>query len=113
MPDKVFLSSLSAGKRVTMRPGIDRVTMSYNDDNMLCYFYLAEGTGLPLHTHLAAQNGFVISGRIRFFRESGESFVAGPGDGYIFESNEAHGSEILEDSEIIECFTPMRPDYVG
>jgi quercetin dioxygenase-like cupin family protein len=113
VPDKVFLSSLSAGKRVTMRPGIDRVTMSYNDDNMLCYFYLAEGTGLPLHTHLAAQNGFVISGRIRFFRESGESFVAGPGDGYIFESNEAHGSEILEDSEIIECFTPMRPDYVG
>lgn len=113
MPDKVFLSSLSAGKRVTMRPGIDRVTMSYNDDNMLCYFYLAEGTGLPLHRHLAAQNGFVISGRIRFFRESGESFVAGPGDGYIFESNEAHGSEILEDSEIIECFTPMRPDYVG
>ncbi len=112
MPDKVFLSSLSTGRRVTMRPGIDRVTLSYNKDNMLCYFYLAKGTGLPLHTHVPAQNGYVISGLIRFFKENGESFIVGPGDGYIFDSNEAHGSEILEDSEIIECFTPMRADYV-
>lgn len=113
MVDKVFLSNLSAGKRVAMRPGIDRVTLSWNQDNMLCYFYLAKGTGLPLHTHVAAQNGFVISGRIRFFRKNGDPIVVGPGDSYIFDSNEAHGSDILEDSEIIECFTPMRPEYIG
>ena len=112
MEKKNRLSSLDKGGRVSMRPGIERVTMSYNAENMLCYFYLKTGTGLPLHTHAAAQNGFVVKGRIRFFTADGESFCAGPGDGYIFDSGEAHGSEVLEDSEIIECFTPMRPEYV-
>lgn len=111
MADKVYLSNLAQGKRVQMRPGIERVTMSYNDQNMLCYFYLKAGTGLPLHDHAAIQNGFVVKGRIKFFKANGESFVAAPGDGYIFDSSEAHGSEVLEDSEIIECFTPMRPEY--
>lgn len=111
METKVYLSSLSVGKRVQMRPGIERVTMSYNADNMLCYFYLKAGTGLPLHDHVAVQNGFVVKGRIRFFKADGSSIVVGPGDGYIFDSSEAHGSEVLEDSEIIECFTPMRPEY--
>jgi quercetin dioxygenase-like cupin family protein len=109
---KRYLSNLATGKRVAMRPGIDRVTMSYNDQNMLCYFYLKQGTGLPLHDHLAIQNGFVVKGKIRFFKENGDSIVVGTGEGYIFDSNEKHGSEILEDSEIIECFTPMRPEYV-
>lgn len=111
MENKVFESHLATGKRVAMRPGIERVTMSYNDQNMLCYFYLKAGTGLPLHDHLAIQNGFVVKGKLRFFKADGSSILVGPGDGYIFDSNEAHGSEVIEDSEIIECFTPMRPEY--
>jgi quercetin dioxygenase-like cupin family protein len=111
MVKKVEFSHLDPSRKVPVRPGIERVTLAYNDQNMLCYFYLKKGSKLELHRHEAVQNGFVLKGKVRFFKENGSSFIAGPGDGYVFESNEAHGSDILEDSELIECFSPMRPDY--
>jgi len=33
------------------------------------------------------------------------------GDAYYFASNDPHGSVILEDTELIECFAPSRDDY--
>ena len=46
-----------------------------------------------------------------FIKKNGESFIAGPGTGYLFESNEHHGAEVLEEAEAIDCFNPMRPEY--
>lgn len=111
MRNKVFLSHLDPSRKVSLRPGIDRVTMSYNEQNMLCYFFLKKGAKLELHSHEAVQNGFVIKGRILFFKEDGSSVEVKSGDGYIFDSHEPHGSEVLEDSEFVECFSPMRPEY--
>jgi len=112
MAENAGLTRLKEGKRVEIFPGIFRITMSYNEASMLCYFTLKKGANIPLHQHEAVQNGFVIRGKVRFLQKDGKSLVAGDGDGYIFESNEKHGSEVLEDSELIECFTPMRPEYV-
>ena len=99
------------GKTVEFIPGIFRTTMSYNDQSMLCYFSMKKGASIPLHNHIAVQNGFVIKGKVKFIQREKECFVVQGGDGYIFDSNEAHGSEVLEDTELIECFTPMRPEY--
>jgi quercetin dioxygenase-like cupin family protein len=106
------LTRLNERKKVEMLPGIYRITMSYNDESMLCYFTFEKGASIPLHKHEAVQNGFVIKGKVRFLQEGGESIITEAGDGYIFGSNELHGSEVLEDTELIECFTPMRPEYV-
>ena len=92
-------------------PGIVRTTIAYNDQMMLCHFTLKKDAQIPLHRHVAVQNGYLIRGKIRMVWESGKEFVAGPGDGWCFESNEGHRAEILEDSEAIECFSPMRPEY--
>jgi len=112
METMVTRASLATGRRVTMRPGVDRVTLAYNSQNMLCYFYLEKAAEIPLHSHPPVQNGFVVKGRLRFLKGNGESFEAGPGDGYFFDANEVHGLEVLEAAEIIECFSPMRPEYV-
>ena len=96
---------------VEMRPGVYRSTLCYNEETMLCHFRMEKGATIPLHHHLAAQNGYVISGRVRFFKANGESFVAAGGTGYLFDSDEPHGSEALDDSELVECFNPMRPEY--
>ena len=112
MAENAGLTRLKDCKKVEMFPGIYRCTMSYNDQSMLCYFYLEKGSSIPLHKHEAVQNGFVVKGRIRFLQEGGKCNVMEAGNGYIFESNELHGSEVLEDTELIECFTPMRPEYV-
>ena len=112
MAEKAGLTRLKDGKKVEIFPGIFRTTMSYNEASMLCCITLTKGANIPLHHHEAVQNGFVIRGKVRFLQEGGKSFVVENGDGYIFESNEKHGGEVLEDSELIECFTPMRPEYV-
>ena len=90
--------------------GIYRKTLSYNENLMLCHFYLEKGSEVPLHSHLQHQVGYVIRGKLKFFTEQKE-FIAQEGDSYIFNSNEKHGAHILEDSEVIDVFNPARNDY--
>ncbi len=92
-------------------PGIFRRTMAYNDQTMVCHFTMKKGAEIPLHNHEAAQNGYIISGKVRFKKKEGDGFIAEPGTGYAFAPWEYHGAEVLEDAEVIECFAPMRPEY--
>jgi len=98
-------------RAVSMFDGITRRTLCYDDDNMLCHFTLEKGSSIPLHKHAAIQNGYVIKGRVRFLTGDGDGIVVKAGDGYFFKSNEVHGSEVLEDAELIECFSPCREEY--
>ena len=111
MYKKKLTSKRSTGKKVENPAGIIRTTMSYNDRTMMCHFKMKRGATIPLHQHEAVQNGYVISGHVKFVKGDGSSFFADTGSGYLFNSNEPHGAEILEDSEIVECFSPMRPEY--
>jgi quercetin dioxygenase-like cupin family protein len=104
-------ADLPSGKSVEAVPGIFRTTLTYNEKLMLCHFLLKEGSTLPLHNHEAVQIGYVIRGKLKFIKKKGESFIAGPGTAYLFESNEYHGAEVLEEAEAIDVFTPMRPEY--
>ena len=106
------VSKKETGNTVEMLPGIHRTTMSYNEMIMLCYFFMKKGAKIPLHSHDAAQTGYVISGKVKFIKGDANSFIADSGSGYVFNANEPHGAEVLEDSEIVECFSPMRPEYI-
>jgi quercetin dioxygenase-like cupin family protein len=98
-------------KTVESPPGIFRTAMAWNAQTMLCHFVMKAGARIPLHHHVVAQNGYVVSGRVRFQRGDGSHFEATAGVGYCFGPDEQHGAEVLEDSEVIECFSPMRPEY--
>ena len=91
-------------------PGIYRKTLIYNDDLMLCHFILKKNYKVHLHSHNENQIGYVIKGKLRFFNDN-EEFMAEEGDSYVFKSNEKHGADILEDSEVIDVFNPSRDDY--
>jgi quercetin dioxygenase-like cupin family protein len=86
--------------------------MAYDEQSMLCHFRLTAGAKIPMHAHAAAQNGYMISGKMRMLLEGEGSFEALPGTGWCFASQQRHGAEVLEDSEVIECFVPMRPEYL-
>ena len=90
--------------------GIRRTTIAFNDQLMLCHFEMKAGAAIPLHNHPAAQNGYVVSGKIKFLTEDGE-FIAEAGTGYVFDPYERHGAEVLSDAQVIECFAPKRPEY--
>lgn len=97
---------------VDIRPGISRSTLVYNADNMLCHFHEKPGARVDLHAHYAVQSGFVLSGKVKFFDADGNERILGAGDGYLFNSYEPHGSVAIEESDLIETFTPARPEYI-
>ena len=110
---KMGIAELDKVKAVEMRPGLYRRTLVYNDEMMLCHFILEQGVKLELHQHAAVQSGYVIKGKIKFVKDDGTSFIANAGTSYIFDSNEMHSiEETYEPSELVECFTPMRPEYL-
>jgi quercetin dioxygenase-like cupin family protein len=103
--------SLATDPRVARAPGIERVTLTYDDDTMMCWFYLQKGSKLPMHVHPQSQNGIVMKGRIDFIKGDGTVLALKQGDAYYFPGMDPHGSDILEDTELLECFTPSRDDY--
>lgn len=110
---KVGIAELENVKAVEMRPGITRRTLVYNKEMMFCHFMVEQGVKLELHQHVAVQSGYVIKGKLKFIKADGTSFIAKAGTSYLFDSKEVHGiDEVYEPSEVIECFTPMRPEYI-
>ena len=99
-------------KEVEVFPGIFRKTMSYAAEAMLCHFLMKKGAKVPPHSHVAAQVGYVVSGSVRFSFGDGRSAVMNPGSSYPFDSMETHSAEVLDEAEVIECFSPMRQEYV-
>jgi len=90
--------------------GVYRKTLMYNENVMLCIFNLEKNASIPIHNHKAHQIGYILTGKIKFLTDDGE-FIAKTGDSYVFDSMEKHGAEILENTEVIEVFSPSREDY--
>ncbi|MFX0057833.1 MAG: cupin domain-containing protein [Candidatus Hodarchaeota archaeon] len=105
-----YLVSKNSVESIKALEGIYRKTLVYNSNIMLCHFFLKKNAEVPLHNHKEHQVGYVIKGKLKFFTEKRE-FIAKEGDSYIFNSNLKHGAIILEDSEIIDVFSPAREDY--
>ena len=103
---------VSEARPTKQLPGIVRLTLAHSDLLMLCQYTAQKGSKFPLHNHPAAQIGYVISGRLRFMGATdADSFEAVVGQSYVFEPYEQHGAEVLEDSTIIEIFTPCRDEF--
>lgn len=96
------------------RPLIDGVTMrplAWEEKTLLCEFRLEKGHRLPSHQHPYEQTGYLQSGKLNFRIENVWQF-AEPGDSWSIPENVEHEVEILEDSVVLELFSPIRPDYL-
>jgi len=106
------MKNVADGLAVEKPAGVVRKTLAYNDEAMLCHFHLKEGSRIPLHDHRATQIGFIISGRVRFLAENpADEFEAGTGDSYVFSRFVKHGTAVLQDTEYVEIFAPVRDEY--
>ncbi|MGM0431905.1 MAG: cupin domain-containing protein [Spirochaetota bacterium] len=96
-----------------IKPGILMTVMSYNDECMMCHFTMKKGGIIEPHAHDAVQNGYVISGKVRLFDANRETvFMASAGNGYVFDPQETHGLEVMEETELVESFAPLRPEFI-
>lgn len=90
---------------VTMRP------LAFEKRSNLCEFKLSKGYRLPAHSHPFEQTGTLISGKLNF-RIADKWNLAEPGDSWSIPENVEHEVEIIEDSVVLEVFSPLRPDYL-
>lgn len=92
-------------------PGVRMRPLVFGERTHLCEFLLQQGYKLPWHNHPYEQTGFLISGKLRF-KIGEEVFDTLPGDSWCIPENEFHGVEVLENSHLVELFSPVRPDYL-
>ncbi len=91
--------------------GIGLMNLTFGDKTHLIKVKLKKGSILPEHNHPHEQTGYLLSGKLKFFSGEEET-IAQPGDSWTFPSNMNHGAEALEDTIVLECFSPARDDYL-
>ena len=99
------------GKTRELAEGIRLTTKVHGDETLMAHFQINKGAKIPVHSHPHEQTGIMISGRLRFVVD-GESRDVEAGDSWCFKGEIEHSAEALEDSVIIEVFSPVREDYL-
>jgi quercetin dioxygenase-like cupin family protein len=66
--------------------------------------------GTP-HTHVHEQVGYILKGRFELTL-AGEESIVEAGDTYYVPPNVMHGVVALEDSVLLDVFTPQRQDFL-
>lgn len=97
---------------VDVVPGIRRQTITTGTTMYQMRARLEAGSRLPEHQHSQEQITHVISGRLRMF-VAGEPRELGPGDSVYLASNVPHRAETIEDTLVIDTFSPPRDDYLA
>jgi quercetin dioxygenase-like cupin family protein len=83
-------------------------------DLMIVRYEAGAGAEFAAHSHPEEQMGYVIQGKIEFFLGWPEvRHVFEAGTFFHFAPNERHRSRALEESVVIDVFSPPRPEYVG
>ncbi len=72
---------------------------------------LRPGTEVPEHAHPEEQITLVLRGRILFVLE-GEAAELGPGDAVWVPGGARHRVETLEESLVLDVFSPVREDLL-
>ncbi|RQD71890.1 MAG: cupin domain-containing protein [Tindallia sp. MSAO_Bac2] len=99
------------GQWIQMLDGVRRKNLVVGEKTMLCEFELIEGAKLPLHQHPHEQTGYLISGSLRF-EINGEAVEMKPGDSWCIPGNVEHKVDVLENTKLVETFTPVREDFL-
>ena len=99
------------GKTRQVLDGVDLTTLVHGDKTLMAQFSIAKGSAIPVHSHPHEQTGFLISGKVRF-DVAGEVTDVEPGDSWCIAGDVEHSADAIEDSVVIEIFSPVREDYL-
>jgi len=91
--------------------GVRRKILGYEKDLMLVLFEFKKGSVGSLHKHPHKQVGYLASGSFEVTIQ-GERKLLKAEDAYLVLPNVEHGVVALEDSVLIDVFTPYREDFV-
>ena len=90
--------------------GLLRQVLAYSGNLMLVRHEMQKGWVGAKHSHPHEQLVYVISGHIRF-TGGGKTFDARSGDSFVVPGGVEHQASALEESEVLDVFTPYREEY--
>jgi quercetin dioxygenase-like cupin family protein len=92
-------------------PGLRRQILAHTPAMMLVRHEMRKGWRGAAHSHPHEQLVYVISGHLQI-AVGGAVLDAAAGDNFIVGSNVEHQATALEDSVVLDVFTPAREDYL-
>jgi quercetin dioxygenase-like cupin family protein len=93
-------------------PGLTRRILAYDDKLFVAEHGMDKGWAGALHSHPHEQVLYVVLGRVTLHCE-GQSFELRPGDTFLVKGGVEHSATALEDSVVVDVFTPCREDFIA
>jgi quercetin dioxygenase-like cupin family protein len=90
--------------------GLKRQVLAYNPRLMLVRHHLAMGWKGTRHKHPHDQLVYVVRGAI-VFSGGGKTVEMHSGDSVVVAGDVEHEARALEETEVLDVFTPYREDY--
>ena len=107
MPRKVVWEDLPWDD---FHPEVSRKVLM-GDKMMIVMYKFKKGLTWPMERHEAEQGGYILKGRVEF--RSGDTVtILGPGNSYLTESNAPHESHFLEETILLDIFSPPRKNLM-
>lgn len=92
-------------------PGIRRRTQVHGRTMYQMVAHLSAGSRMPEHSHAQEQIVHILSGRMKLIVE-GVAHELQTGDSFYLAGNVPHGVETIEDTRVLDTFSPPREDYL-
>jgi quercetin dioxygenase-like cupin family protein len=93
-------------------PGIQRRTLVSGKTMYQMMAKLESGSRMPAHQHNQEQIVHILKGRMRLIVDGVPHELTG-GESFYLASNVPHGVETLEETLVLDTFSPPREDYLA
>jgi len=110
-PDLVVVPSEKA-KESEPEPGLKRRVLAYNDKLFVAEHEMKKGWVGTVHRHPHDQVVYIVRGHLTVTCQ-GRTFDVRAGDTFVVRGGTEHGAWAVEDSLVVDVFTPAREDYIA
>ncbi len=93
-------------------PGIRRQTLAHGRTMYQMIAQLDPGSRMPEHKHAQEQIVHILSGRMKLFVD-GVPHELAAGDSFYLRSNVPHRVETIEETRVLDTFSPPRDEYLA
>jgi quercetin dioxygenase-like cupin family protein len=110
-PDVVVVPH-DEGQQSSPENGLKRRVLAYNDKLFVAEHEMVKGWVGKVHSHPHDQAVYIVRGHLRLTCD-GRTFDVRAGDTFAVRGGVEHGASALEDSVVVDVFTPCREDYIA
>ncbi len=93
--------------------GAERRVLAFGGSLMAVEFRFEAGVKAPMHKHPHEQIGYVVEGELDFLMEGKDPVRLKKGDSYYVPSETMHGVIIYSKTTLLDCFSPLRQDFLS